>query len=45
MDPEIVVLSEVSWTEKEKYHISHTLVIKKNHTNECIYKTKIESQM
>lgn len=29
MDPEIVILSEVSWTEKEKYHISHTLVIKK----------------
>ena len=43
MDLEIVILSEVSQTEKDKYHmISHMQNLKKNGTNEFIYKTEIE---
>ena len=46
MDLEIVILSEVSQTEKDKYHmISLTCGIFKNGTNEFIYQTEIESQM
>ena len=44
---EVVILSEVSQTEEDKYH-TVLLVYKqdlKNHTNEPIYKTEIESQM
>ena len=46
MDLEIVILSEASQTEKDKYHtISLTCGILKNGTSELIYKTEIESQM
>ena len=46
MDLEIVILSEVSQKEKDKYHtVSPVCGIKKNGTNELIYKTEIESQM
>ena len=46
MDLEIIILSEVSQTEKNKYHmISLIYGILKNGTNEPIYKTEIESQM
>ena len=46
MDLEIVILSEVSQTEKDKYHmISLICGIYKKGTNELIYKTEIESQM
>ena len=49
MDPialEIVILSEVSQTEKDKYQrISLICGIKKHGTNESIYKTEIESQI
>ena len=46
MDREIVILSKVSQTEKDKYHmLSLTCGILKNGTNELIYKTEIESQM
>ena len=38
-DLEIIILSEVSQTEKDKYHM-----IKKNDTNELIYKTETDSQ-
>ena len=42
---EIITLSEVSQTEKDKYHkILLICGIKKN-TNEPIYKTEMESQM
>ena len=46
MDLEIVILSEVSQSEKDKYHMI-TLIggILKNGTNEPIYKTEVESQM
>ena len=45
MDLELVILSEVSQTEKDKYHmISLICGIQKNGTNEPIYKTEIESQ-
>ena len=37
MDPEITILSEVSQTEKDKYHM--TLL-----TNELIYKTETDSK-
>ena len=41
VDPEIVILSEVSQTEKDKYHmISLICGIFKKGTNELIYKTK-----
>ena len=46
MDLEIVILSKVSQTEKDKYHdIAYIWNLKKNGTNELIYKTEIESQM
>ena len=46
MDLEIVILSAVSQTEKDKYHmISHMWNLKKNGTNKLIYKTEIEPQM
>ena len=46
IDLEFVILSEVSQTQKDKYHmISFICGIYKNGTNEPIYKTEIESQM
>ena len=46
MDLEIVILSEVSQTEKDKYHMILLICgIHKKGTNELIYKTEIESQM
>ena len=46
MDLEIVILSEVSQTEKDKYMISLTCeIFLKKGTNELIYKTEIESWM
>ena len=45
MDLETVILSDVSQPEKDKYMISLICGIKKNGTNELIYKTEIESQM
>ena len=45
MDLEIIILSEVSQTEKDKYHmVSLISGIFKNDTNELIYKTEIGSQ-
>ena len=46
MDLEIVTLSEVSQTQKGKYHMILLICgIQKNGTNEPIYKTEIESQI
>ena len=46
MDLEIIILSEVSQTEEDKYHtISLTCGILKKATNELIYKTETELQM
>ena len=46
MDLEIAIRSEVSETEKDKYHkISLICGILKNGTNELNHKTEIESQM
>ena len=46
MDLAIVILSEISQTETEKYHMTSLICgILKNGTNELIYKTEIESQM
>ena len=47
MDLEIIVLSEVNQTEKDKYHdITHMLnLIYKNDTNELIYKIETDSQI
>ena len=43
MDLEIIILSEVSQTEKDKYHmISLICGIFKNDTNEFIYRTEID---
>ena len=39
MDLESVILSEVSQTEKEKYHVPYMWNLKRNYTNELIYKT------
>ena len=46
MDLEIIILSEVSQTEKDKllYEIAYMWNLKKNDTNEFIYKTEIDSQ-
>ena len=44
-DLEIIILSEVSQTEKDKYHdITYMRNLKKNDTNELIYKTETGSQ-
>ena len=46
VDLEIIIQSEVSQAEKDKYHmISLICGILTNDTNELIYKTEIESQM
>ena len=47
MELEIIILNEVSQTEKDKYHIIHLYVEskkKKRDTNELIYKTERYSQ-
>ena len=44
MDQEIVMLSELSQTENDKYTISVIRAIKKNDTNGLIYKTEIHPQ-
>jgi len=46
MDPEIIMLSEVTQTEKNEYHITYmwNLKKKKNDTNEFIYKIETDSQ-
>ena len=45
MHLEIIVLSEVSQTEKDKYHVISLICgILKNDTNELIYKTETDSQ-
>ena len=46
MDLKIVILSEVSETEKDKYHmVSLTWGILKNDAKELINKVEIESQI
>ena len=45
MDLEIIILSEVSQTEKDKYTIELMYGIWKNDTNEFIYKAEMESQI
>ena len=46
MDLEIITLSDVSQTEKDKYHmLSLIRGISKKDTNKLIYKTEIGSQM
>ena len=45
MDLEIIIVSELSQTEKDKYHmISLICGIQKNDTNELIYKIETDSQ-
>ena len=43
MDLEIIILSEVSQTEKDKYHDITYMWNLKYDTNELIYKTEIDS--
>ena len=46
LDLDIVRLSEVSQTEKDKYHIISLICgIYKKGTSELLYETEIESQM
>ena len=45
MDLEMILLSEVNQREKYKYHLTAlTCGTNKSHTNELIYKTKVDSQ-
>ena len=45
IDPEIIILSEVSQAGKDKYHMTALICgIQKMYTNELIYKTEIDSQ-
>ena len=44
MDLEIIILSEVSQTEKDKYHVISHMWNLKYGTNEFIYKTETDSQ-
>ena len=43
-DPESVILSKVSQTEKEIYDIPYMQNLKRDNTNEFIYKTETDSQ-
>ena len=47
MDLEIMILSEVNQTEKDKYHMILLIcgIFKKNDTNELIYKTETDLQI
>ena len=45
MDLEILILSEVNYTEKEKYAIPYTLNVKRNDTNELVYKTESQTSV
>ena len=47
MDLEIIILSEVSQKEKDKYHMISLMwnLIFKNETNELIYKKETDSQI
>ena len=46
MDLEIVILSEVSWTEKGKYRMTLLICgILKKDKNELVYKTETDSQI
>ena len=46
MDLEIIILNEVSQTQKDKQHIAYMWGLKKNEgTNEVITKTEVESEM
>ena len=47
MGLEIVILSEVSQTQKDKYHMISLIcrILKKKGTNELICKTEVESWM
>ena len=44
MDLEIIILSEASQTEEHKYHVISPVceILKKNDTNEFIYKTETD---
>ena len=45
MDLEIIIVSEVNQTKKDKYHIISLICgILKSDTNELIYKTESDSQ-
>ena len=44
MDPEIIILSEISQKEKYKYHITYMWNLKYD-INELIHKTEIHSQI
>ena len=46
MGMEIIILSEVSQTEKNKYHMISLIcgIYEKNDTNELIYKTETDPQ-
>ena len=44
-DLEVVILSEISQTEKEKYHyIPYIWNLRGNNTNELIFNTETDSQ-
>ena len=45
MDVEIIIVSEISQTEKDKYHICLHAELKKNDTNKFTYKIKTDSQI
>ena len=46
MELEIIILSKISQTKKDEYHMISLPcgIFKKNDTNELIYKTEIDSQ-
>ena len=44
MDPEIIILSELSQTERQLYYHVTNMESKKNDTNELIYKTNTLKQ-
>ena len=43
IDLEIIILSEVNQTEKDKYHVTYMHNLKENDTHECIYKTDLQT--
>ena len=45
MDLEIIILTEVSQRRTDSYDITYVWNLKKNDTNELIYKTEMESNI
>ena len=44
MDIEMITVREISWAEKDKYHVICGILKKKKDSNDLIYRTETDSQ-